>query len=122
MCCLTVRKDLENQDKLWDVAQEDCNQLRHVEHMEKALPTRLQWGSLELYQQKDRTFVGVPRSLLDLAEDPEKGALSLDGTRLMWSGDGQQLYLSGYRPWKEAVFGRWKVLQSVDWSAKDEES
>jgi hypothetical protein len=69
---------------------------------------------------EDSTLIGVPTALLALADNPKKGALSLDGMRLMRTEEGQSIYLAGYRPWKEPILGRWKVLQSVNWSTKDE--
>ena len=115
-----IKGDLGNQELIWDVAAADIEAMRRVTAEAKpAELTKLIYEGLALWQAEDRLLYGAVSGVRHLLEAPERGAMVLDGDRIMWTDEGQRLIMTCFRPYSGIEAERWQVLESADWRKKE---
>lgn len=117
---MKVIKGGGNQELLWDVAAGDIEAMRKVAHATPGYPTELIYRGFAIWQSEDdNAMYGARAGYLKLLETPEREAMILDGSRLMWNEEGQRLIVLCSRPYSGIMAERWKVLESADWLKKE---
>ena len=111
---LKLCKDSEPQMLMQAAAIEEIDTWKYSEHAQPVKAIPLMWGKLQLFQgERDQHIVGTNRGLLRALDGENLGGIAMDEKKIVWTGDGEMVIVSTYRPEK---LERWGVLESVPWS------